>query len=112
MAWGRRCQQRPSPQAAPVVEKTPEQLAEEEADRQRHWEERNPLRRWLITFMDGTEHTVTAHRYSDGTEFTRGRLMFMRTRYGVMNPYRSSYLSEVVYWTHVSLVRSVKMLDD
>lgn len=98
--------------AAPVVVETPEQRAEEEAQRQAYWEEQNPLRQWLITFMDGTEHTVTAHRYSEGTEFTRGRLMFLRTRYGFPNTYRSGYLSDVVYWTHVCLVRSVKILDD
>lgn len=109
MAWGRKATPEPPQEAAPVVVKTPEQLAEERAASKARWDELNPLRRWLVTFMDGTEHSVTAHRCSDGSE---GRIVFLRTRYGVTAPFGTSYLSEVVYWTHVDLVRSVKMLDD
>lgn len=106
--WIRRHTQ-PLREAAPVVEKTPEQLAEMRAAEKERWEERNPLRRWLITFMDGSTREVTAHRCSDGGE---SRIVLLRTRYGVTAPFGTSYLSEVVYWTHSHLVSSVEMLDE
>lgn len=104
--------QQPHHEAAPVIEKTPEQLADEVTAARAEWEERNPLRRWLITFMDGTEQTVTAHYYSDGLSFSSARVLFMRIRYGVPSPYKNDHVREVVYWTHSELIRSVEMVED
>lgn len=100
--------------AAPVVVKTPEQLAQEEAARKAYWDECNPLRKFRVSFHDGHEHVVTAHFTTYGDSMADPeRVMFFRKRYGFYSVFRPDReLREVVFWASVRSVRFVEMLEE
>lgn len=112
--WIRRNTQPPPPQAAPVVKKTPEQLAEERAADKVQWEERNPLRKFRVVFVGGEEKIVSAH-FTTGADggAHNGRILFFRKRYGMHSVYRPDLeLREIVFWAASYSVRFVEMIEE
>lgn len=119
MAWGRRFRQ-PSPQAAPVVEKTPEQRAEEmETRRKRYseakaaWELANPLNTYRVRLHVG-EVNVRAHFFM-ANDPNRGRGVWFFVE--LFNPLgvfveESKRQKELVAWFCDGDARSVELVKE
>jgi hypothetical protein len=105
---------RPLQPAVPVVKKTPEQLAEELAEKLEKarlyriaWDETNPPKKYRVAVFNTEPIEVNAHYFHPDQD---GRALFYRKIY--QGPYIGSERRELVFWASSHQIRFVQLIEE